>query len=101
MAIDEDLLDAAGIMEFEQIHVYNIANGERFVTYAIPAQRGSGIVSVNGAAAHKASPGDRVIICIYAAMTQQEASAHKPSLVYLDEDNNITHRRNHIPRQVA
>jgi aspartate 1-decarboxylase len=101
MAIDEGLLEAAGIMEFEQIHVYNIANGERFVTYAIPAQRGSGIVSVNGAAAHKASPGDRVIICIYAAMSQQEAAAHKPALVYLDEDNRITHRRNHIPRQVA
>ncbi len=101
MAIDENLLEAAGILEFEQIHVYNIANGERFVTYAIPAQRGSGIVSVNGAAAHKASPGDRVIICIYATLNQQEAAAHKPTLVYVDEDNRITHRRNHIPRQVA
>jgi aspartate 1-decarboxylase len=101
MAIDEALLEAAGILEFEQIQVYNLANGERFTTYAIRAERDSGIISVNGAAAHKASPGDRVIICIYAILNAQELANHKPTLVYVDENNRITHTRNHIPRQVA
>lgn len=101
LAVDERLLEAAAIAEFEQIHVYNVANGERFVTYAIAAQGGSGIVSVNGAAAHKASPGDRIIVCSYAGMEERELAAHKPVLIYLDEDNRITHSRNHIPRQIA
>ena len=101
MAIDEALLDAAGILEFEQIQVYNLANGERFTTYAIRAERDSGIISVNCAAAHKASPGDRVIICIYAVLSAQELANHKPTLVYVDEHNRVTHTRNHIPRQVA
>ncbi len=100
-AIDGRLLDTAGIHEYEQIHVYNITNGERFITYAIRAAEGSGIVSVNGAAAHKASPGDVVIICIYTQVNQQELANFKPTLVYLDEDNRITHCRDSIPRQVA
>lgn len=100
-AIDERLLEAAGIHEYEQIHIYNIANGERFVTYAIRAEAGSGIISVNGAAAHKAAPGDRIIICTYAVLSQQEIAGFKPTLVYLDEHNNITHSRNSIPLQVA
>lgn len=100
-AIDTDLLDAAGITEYEQIQIYNIANGERFTTYAIRAERGSKIVSVNGAAAHKASPGDRLIICTYAAMSEQEARAHRPRLVYLNEHNEITRTANTIPMQAA
>ena len=100
-AIDEDLLEAAGIREYEQIQIYNIANGERFITYAIRAEAGSRIVSVNGAAAHKASPGDRIIICTYATLSQQELATFKPTLVYLDEQNRITHSRNSIPLQVA
>ena len=100
-AIDTDLLDAAGITEYEQIQIYNIANGERFTTYAIRAERGSKIVSVNGAAAHKASPGDRLIICTYAAMSEQEARAHRPRLVYLNEHNQITRTANTIPMQAA
>jgi aspartate 1-decarboxylase len=100
-AIDEDLLEAAGIREYEQIQIYNIANGERFVTYAIRAEAGSRIISVNGAAAHKASPGDRIIICTYATLNQQELVTFKPTLVYLDEENHITHSRNSIPLQVA
>ena len=100
-AIDGHLLDTAGIHEYEQIHVYNITNGERFITYAIRAAEGSGIVSVNGAAAHKASPGDVVIICIYTQVNQQELVNFKPTLVYLDENNKITHCRDSIPRQVA
>ncbi len=100
-AIDEDLLEAAGIREYEQIHIYNIANGERFITYAIRAVAGSRIISVNGAAAHKADPGDRIIICSYANLNQQELATFKPTLVYLDEQNQITHSRNNIPLQVA
>lgn len=99
--IDADLLDASGILPYEQIEIYNVTNGERFSTYAIRADAGSRIISVNGAAAHKASPGDRLIICAYARMRAIEASTHEPSLVYLDADNTITHTRNTIPSQVA
>jgi aspartate 1-decarboxylase len=100
-AIDADLLDAAGIREYEQIQIYNVANGERFTTYAIRAEAGSKIISVNGAAAHKASPGDRVIICAYASMEQKEADSFKPTLVYLNEHNDITRTGNAIPVQAA
>src|SRR5512147_2443112 len=71
-AIDETLLEAADIREYQQIDINNIANGERFTTYAIKAQRDSGIISVNGAAAHKASPGDLVIIATYATYNEIE-----------------------------
>ena len=100
-AIDGRLLEAAGIHEYEQIQIYNVANGERFTTYAIRAEDGSGIISVNGAAAHKANPGDRIIICSYVVLNQQEMVNFKPKLVYLDENNTITHTRNTIPVQVA
>jgi aspartate 1-decarboxylase len=100
-AIDGHLLDTAGIREYEQIQIYNVNNGERFTTYAIRAQDGSGIISVNGAAAHKADPGDRVIICSYVSLGQQELANFQPTLVYLDEKNAITHTRNTIPVQVA
>ena len=100
-AIDGLLLEAAGIREYEQIQIYNVANGQRFTTYAIRAEDGSKIISVNGAAAHKASPGDRVIICAYVAMDEKEADQHKPTLVYLDEENNITNKRHAIPVQAA
>jgi aspartate 1-decarboxylase len=100
-AIDGQLLDAAGIHEYEQIQIYNIANGERFTTYAIRAEEGSGIISVNGAAAHKANPGDRVIICSYAQLDAEEARAFKPTLVYVDADNRITSIGNEIPVQAA
>ena len=100
-AIDGRLLEAAGIHEYEQIQIYNVANGERFTTYAIRAEDGSGIISVNGAAAHKANPGDRIIICSYVVLNQQELVNFKPTLVYLDENNTITHTRNTIPVQVA
>lgn len=100
-AIDGKLLEMSGIREYEQIHIYNIDNGERFVTYAIRAEDGSGVISVNGAAAHKANPGDRVIICAYVELNQQELATYKPSLVYLDEANHVTHTRNAIPVQAA
>lgn len=100
-AIDADLLDAAGIRENEEVHVYNIANGERFSTYAILGERGSRIISLNGAAAHKANVGDRVIICAYALMDDAEAVEHAPTLVYCDADNRIAGTRNAVPAQVA
>src|SRR5512135_1317608 len=71
-AIDGKLLDISGIREYEQIHIYNVTNGERFVTYAIRAEEGSGTISINGAAAHKASPGDVIIIAAFVGLTQQE-----------------------------
>ena len=100
-AIDADLLEAAGIHEYEQIHIYNLNNGERFTTYAIRAQAGSRVISINGAAAHKADPGDRVIICTYAELAQHEVANFKPKLVYLDADNNIKRTSDQIPVQVA
>jgi aspartate 1-decarboxylase len=100
-AIDGRLLEAADIREYEQIQIYNLNNGERFTTYAIRAQDGSGIISVNGAAAHKASPGDRIIICTYADFTRQEACGYQPTLVYLDANNRIKDARSAIPVQVA
>ncbi len=100
-AIDTRLMEAAGIREYEQIQIYNIANGERFTTYAMPAQPGSGIISINGAAAHKARPGDQVIVCAYAAIDEQQAARFKPRLVYVDTDNRVTRIGNAIPMQVA
>jgi aspartate 1-decarboxylase len=98
-AIDEDLLDMADIREYEQIHIYNKNNGERFITYVIRAERGSGIISINGAAAKKASVGDRIIICAYTTMDLSAADQFKPKLVYLGEDNQITRTSNAIPAQ--
>ncbi len=100
-AIDGYLLEKAGIHEYEQIDIYNINNGERFTTYAIRAQNHSGIVSINGAAAHKARPGDRVIICSYGTINEKEVIKYKPTLVYLDEENKIIRIEDHIPVQAA
>jgi len=100
-AIDQDMLDASGILEYEAIDFYNIDNGERFSTYAIAGERGSKIISVNGAAARKAAVGDRIIICAYVRMDNEEAKQHKPSLVYLDQVNDIVRTSNDIPVQVA
>lgn len=100
-AIDDDLLDASGIREYEQIQIYNVANGERFTTYVIRAERGSRVISINGAAAHKASPGDRIIICAYGQYDAAELARHAPTLVYLDEHNTIIRSSNAIPVQAA
>src|SRR5690606_26161060 len=100
-AIDGELLDLAGIRENEQIQIYNVENGQRFTTYAIRAEEGSKIISVNGAAAHLASEGQRVIICSYAHYSEAEADQHQPSLVYLQEGNEISHTSNAIPVQLA
>lgn len=90
-AIDRDLMDKANILPFEQLHIYNVNNGERFSTYAITAPRGSGTIGVNGAAAHKASPGDLLIICTYAEFEAKEAECFNPQLVYVNRNNAITH----------
>jgi len=100
-AIDSHLLETAGIREYEQIEIYNVTNGERFTTYAILAEENSGVISINGAAAHKADPGDIVIIAAYVAVNQQELASFKPKLVYVNEKNQITNTRNTIPIQVA
>lgn len=100
-AIDGHLLDSAGIHEYEQIQIYNIDNGERFTTYAIRAEEHSRVISVNGAAAHKARPGDRIIICAYAGLDAERIGSFKPTLVYLDERNHILRISQAIPVQAA
>lgn len=100
-AIDGKLLDLAGIREYEQIQIYNITNGERFTTYAIRAEEHSRIISVNGAAAHKAGRGDRVIICSYVGLDEKEMARFKPVLVYLDETNRVVRVKDAIPVQAA
>lgn len=100
-AIDEALLEAADIHEYEKIDIYNVSNGERFSTYAIRAQRHSGIISVNGAAAHKADPKDIIIIASYAQYNEVELQKYAPRLVYVDASNNIVEQKHHIPVQAA
>ena len=100
-AIDDDLLLAGNIREYEQLHIYNITNGERFSTYAIRAEAGSGVISINGAAAHKASAGDLLIICTYATFSEAEVDAHQPQLVYFDGKNRVTHTSKQIAVQAA
>ena len=98
-AVDQEFLDTAGMQEYEKIDVYNVTNGERFSTYLILAEAGSKTLSVNGAAAHKVSLGDIVIICTYGELDEVESKEHQPTLVYFDKDNNITGIKNSIPEQ--
>jgi len=100
-AIDEALLEAANIKEYEQIDLYNVTNGERFSTYAIRATRHSGIISVNGAAAHKAHPKDILIIASYARYSEIELEKYAPQLVYVDAGNRILAQKKQIPVQAA
>lgn len=100
-AIDQNLLDAADIKEFQQIDIYNVNNGERFSTYAICAERGSGIISVNGAAARKAAAGDLLIIATYASFNEIELSKFEPDLIYVDALNRIINESKSIPAQAA
>ncbi|MBE9531585.1 MAG: aspartate 1-decarboxylase [Proteobacteria bacterium] len=91
IAIDETLMETAGILPFEQVQIYNVTNGERFETYTIKGERGSGTISINGAAAHLAKVGDIVIVASYFTLDEQLALKHSPMLVYVDKDNAITH----------
>ncbi|MDE2343837.1 MAG: aspartate 1-decarboxylase [Betaproteobacteria bacterium] len=98
-AIDEDLLDAAGILEYQQIDIYNVNNGDRFTTYAIRGQRGTGMISVNGAAARKAQVGDILIIAAYATLGEAELESFQPRLIYVDTQNRIRRQGVKIPLQ--
>jgi aspartate 1-decarboxylase len=100
-AIDADLLKISGMQEFEQIDIYNVTNGERFTTYIIVAEAGSGIISINGAAARKCQVSDRIIIATYGQLNAEEAAQHKPKLVYLNEDNTVERSTNTIPTQLS
>ncbi len=90
IAIDEALMETAGILPFEQVQIYNVTNGERFETYTIKGERDSGTISINGAAAHLANVGDIVIVASYFTLDEARAREHKPMLVYVDRDNSVT-----------
>lgn len=100
-AIDGALLDAADIRAYQQIDIYNVTNGERFTTYAIRAEAGTGIISLNGAAARRATVSDILIIASYAQYSEDELARFKPDLVYVDADNRIKRQRSAIPVQLA
>ena len=87
ITIDEDLMDAAGILEYEKVQVADVNNGSRLETYVIAGERGSGMICLNGAAARCVSVGDKVIIMCYALMTPEEADANPPRVVFVDDDN--------------
>jgi len=87
--IDEDLLDASGILPNQYIEIYNVSNGERFCTYAIKGRRGSGEISLNGAAARKAAIGDVMIICAYSSYSEAELATYEPVVVLIDEQNRV------------
>jgi aspartate 1-decarboxylase len=90
VTVDSDLLDAAEILPYEAIHIWNVTRGSRLVTYALPGPRGSGAVCVNGAAAHLNKPGDMVILATFADMTREEARQHRPVVVRVDAQNRQT-----------
>ena len=89
ITIDQDLMDAAGILEYEKVQVADVERGTRLETYVISGEPGSGVICLNGAAAHLVTPGDKVIIMCYAQMTPEEARESKPRVVFVDEDNKI------------
>jgi aspartate 1-decarboxylase len=89
VSIDEDLMDAAGIWEYEAVHIWNITRGTRLQTYAIRGERGSGVICINGAAAHLNRPGDLVILATFAELEDAEARAHEPKVVLVDRENRI------------
>ena len=99
-AIDEDLLDASGIVENEQIHIWNIDNGERFVTYAIKGQRGTGMISVNGSAARRVAVGDLLIIAAFAQVHEDQIAQHKPKLVFVNDQNQQVELRDKVATQM-
>ena len=95
ITIDYDLLRESGIMEYEKVEIADIDNGNRFETYAIAGEAGSGIICLNGAAARCVSEGDKIIIMAYAQMTPEEAKDHKPTVIFVDEDNKIVRKANY------
>ena len=89
VTIDEDLLDASDIAEFEAVHIWNVTNGSRLMTYALKGPRGSKVVCINGAAAHLTRPGDKVIIATFAELDEEEFRSFRPTVVLLDDENRI------------
>jgi len=100
-AIDQDFLDAAGILQYEAIDIYNVTNGQRFSTYAIAAERGSKIISVNGAAARCACAGDIMIICSYVQVEDEVARSWQPKVAYFEGDNEMKRLARALPVQIA
>lgn len=100
-AIDAELARLANLREFEKIDIYNVTNGERFSTYVIIAEAGSRTISMNGAAARRAQVGDRIIVAAYSRFSDAEAAVFRPSLVYLNEDNEVERTANTIATQAA
>ncbi|GAA0475392.1 MULTISPECIES: aspartate 1-decarboxylase [Tatumella] len=100
-AIDQDFMEAAGILEYEAIDIYNVNNGQRFSTYAIAAERGSRIISVNGAAARCACVGDLLIICSYVQATDEQARQWQPKMAYFGEGNQLQRKAKAVPVQMA
>ena len=100
-AIDGTILDYSGIREYEQIQIYNVNNGQRFTTYAIRAEEGSGIFSVNGAAARLACAGDLIIVCAYVQCDTDDLKTYQPTLVYFNEQNEMVKTSHSIPTQRA
>lgn len=94
ITIDKNLMDAAGLIAYEAVDIYNVTNGNRFSTYAIEGERGRGDICLNGAAARMVSPGDLVIIACYANYEEEEALKHKPKCVFVDGNNRVTEKRN-------
>lgn len=92
ISIDREIMDAAGLLPFEQVDVYNITNGERLTTYVIEAGAGSGSFILNGAAARKAAKGDKIIVCAYCSLPAEQARNYNPALVFVDEENRIAGR---------
>ena len=90
VTVDSDLLDAAEILPYEAVHIWNVTRGSRLMTYALPGPRGSGCICVNGAAAHLNKPGDMVILATFADMTREEARRYKPVVVRVDAQNRQT-----------
>ena len=90
ITIDKELMDAADFIDFEQVHVFNVTNGQRFYTYVIEGERGSGVICTNGAAAHLAKGGDILIIASFASFDESEYKKHRPTLVYVNDKNKIT-----------
>jgi aspartate 1-decarboxylase len=101
IAIDKKLLEAADILPYEMVHVLNVNNGQRFQTYAIEGEEGSGVISINGAAARLACKGDIVIILSYCTISEEEVKSLKPRLVYVNAQNDIIDQKNVIPVQKA
>ncbi len=95
ITVDRNLLDAAGILEYEQVQIVDVNNGSRFETYTIAGEAGSGMICLNGAAARCVSTGDKIILMSYAQMTPEEAKSHKPKVVFVDEQNQISRVTNY------